>query len=170
MTCAVTNGAAYSGQVIGNSTSTEMLNATYLSKAGELTSQGLFRNYGRLGNSFDIEGTSGSHVEDGFLPMLKDVNGEILKDQTPVELPDERLKITKAEIYLMDGAYIVDVVADNGGSGFVLSSIESDGIDFTTATPSQTDLELIYRGVELKKSSRPIRQRQCSKRAVSKSG
>lgn len=49
VTCAVTNGAAYSGQVIGNSTPRK-LERNLPFKAGELTSQGLFRNYGRLGN------------------------------------------------------------------------------------------------------------------------
>lgn len=56
--CAVTNGTAYSGQIVGTGTSVELLTATYLSAAGEFLTQNFFRNRGRIGNSFDIEGSS----------------------------------------------------------------------------------------------------------------
>lgn len=72
--CAVTNGTAYSGQIVGTGTSVELLTATYLSAAGEFLTQNFFRNRGRIGNSFDIEGSSGYRIEDGYLPQLKNVS------------------------------------------------------------------------------------------------
>lgn len=110
--CAVTNGTAYSGQIVGTGTSVELLTATYLSAAGEFLTQNFFRNRGRIGNSFDIEGSSGYRIEDGYLPQLKNVSGEILADQTPRELPDENLKVRRAEIYQQSsGVYNVEVYA-----------------------------------------------------------
>lgn len=136
--CAVTNGTAYSGQIVGTGTSVELLTATYLSAAGEFLTQNFFRNRGRIGNSFDIEGSSGYRIEDGYLPQLKNVSGEILADQTPRELPDENLKVRRAEIYqLSSGVYNVEVYAENGGNGFLLNRIEADGLDFSSSDPKK---------------------------------
>ncbi len=153
VSCAVTNGAAYSGQLVGVAVSDKELTATYLSMEGELAQQGLYRNRGRLGNSFDIEGTSGYHVEDSYMPQLKNVDGEILPEQTAIELPDENLKVTSAEISEYSGAYTVEVIAENGGNGFLLDRIVCDGMDFSQITDNSIPerLTLIYRGVLLKK-------------------
>ena len=89
----------------------------------EFPTQNFFRNRGRIGNSFDIEGSSGYRIEDGYLPQLKNVSGEILADQTPRELPDENLKVRRAEIYQQSsGVYNVEVYAENGGNGFLFGS------------------------------------------------
>lgn len=151
--CAVTNGAAYRGQIVGTATSDEDLTATYLSNTGELAQQGFFRNRSRLGNSFDIEGSSGYRVEDGYLPQLRNVSGEILPDQTPIELPDENLKVTSAEIFGSEPNYTVIVMAENGGNGFILDSIECEGLDLSLADiTKQTDpMGLRYSGVTPKK-------------------
>ncbi len=87
---------------------------------------------------FDIEGSSGYRIEDGYLPQLKNVSGEILADQTPRELPDENLKVRRAEIYQQSsGVYNVEVYAENGGNGFLLDRIEADGLDFSSSDPKK---------------------------------
>lgn len=144
--CGVTNGAAYSGQIVGTAISGDQMDATYLSNVGELTTEGFYRNRGRLGNSFDIEGSSGYRVEEGYLPQLKSVSGEVLADQTPIELPDENLKVTQARIFEFSGKYIVEVLAENGGNGFLLDHIECEGLDFERAvkTTQESPMGLKY--------------------------